>query len=1150
MAFSKRERKHKEPVSGPFLGRLVGGVLRFFLRLTFGIAIVVVVASGLIYLRLSQGPIHLPFVAQIATQVFNSDSERLEVALEDMVLTIGEAGDPAGVQFVNFQVKDADGAPLFAVPRLSAKFYIPDLLRGQLRPTRIVLIRPEARLLRTREGNFRFGLGTQLADIDADIGGDALVGETPQLAAISRILDGLVGDAEPTPELSRLTEIIIYRADLTYENAAIGRRWRTRRANLRISRAATGLTARLSVGLADGPEAGAGVVVTAERRRGGGGATRVNIRFDDLRPEHLAEQIDQMQWLRLFDAPLGGNLGATIHADGRIEGLTGRITAGPGRILGLQKQGQPFDSVELAFAYEAGLERMQVSELSLASKALDTRLSGFVDLARGADGAVIGLAGQFEILGMQVAVPKAFAEPLSFDGGQIVARLDFEPMRIEVGEANLRTGDLIFEVSGNAWVAESGWHTDLRAGARNLTIAQLIEHWPLVAVKNVRAWIEKNVHNGTIDELVAQMRFGAGDPQLNLDFAYSGVESSYLGEMTPVREARGSGSVTLKKAYLKIDAGEVEPVEGAPVHLDGSTFRVSDIQNWPWPSEAIVRATGLTSSILTLIDQQPLGLMKKLGMDPADIQGNGEVVARVNFPLVKALKLDEVEVEADAQLSALRMPFKLPSGQVLDVAGNSIALSANKQELNLSGGVRIDDVPMALGWSEHYGRGSNNRSITLQGAVTPVFLRRFGLDTEYFADGQAGMTLSLEQEGSPDYAFDLTADLTPARLEVAEFSWVKTPGRAGRLEAVGHYGDGIRVSRFGLDTEDLKMSGAVEFGREGGVQNAQLERVRFRGMTDVAVGVKRLGDGSEGFALAVSGKRLDLAVFDDPSGYSAGGLSRPGAEPVIPLAANFDLAELVVTPRVVARPATGTYRRDAADDAAAELAGRLAGKVPFTAEYERNGGEAGSVVVRADDAGAMLKAAQLFGGAEGGRLKLKARINPEAGIDFVGVARIKDVRISGASTFKSILDEGGVKEAASAAEGGGLAFDKVEVPFEYREGVLILGDTTAKGTLLAVKVEGTVDENSNEVDLIGVISPAYALTGALDSIPLLGDILSGGKGEGILAMTFKVKGSLDQPEFSVNPLSLLAPGILRNIFSGRAKRPDEKFIENLKREID
>jgi len=494
MAFSKPERQQRKRARGSRLGRFAAGVIRALLRLSFGVAAIAVVVSGLLYLRLSQGPIHLPTAARIAAQVFNDDSDRLKVELGDLVLTMGEAGAPAGVQFVDIRVRNADGEALFAVPRLAAKFHTSDLLRGDLRPTRIVLIRPEARVLRTREGKLRFGLGAQPA---AD---DALVGETPQVEAFSRILDGLVGDAEPIPELSRLNEIIISDADLTYENAAIGRRWHTRRADFRITRTEAGLLARLSIGLADGAETGAGMVVTAERRRGGGGATRLDVRFDNLRPEHLAEQLDQMQWLRLFDAPLDGNLGATVHGDGRIEGLAGRIYAGVGRILALQEQGQPFERIELAFAYEAGLERMQVSELALVSPALDARLSGFVDLGRGPGGEVTGLAGQFEVAEIRVSVPEVFAEPLRFDGGQIVARLSFEAIRIEVAEAHLRTGDLVLDVSGNAWAAEDGWHTDLRAAGRNLTIEQLVRHWPLVAARNVRKWVAKNIHTGSIDE--------------------------------------------------------------------------------------------------------------------------------------------------------------------------------------------------------------------------------------------------------------------------------------------------------------------------------------------------------------------------------------------------------------------------------------------------------------------------------------------------------------------------------------------------------------------------------------------------------------------------------------------------------------------------
>jgi len=54
----------------------------------------------------------------------------------------------------------------------------------------------------------------------------------------------------------------------------------------------------------------------------------------------------------------------------------------------------------------------------------------------------------------------------------------------------------------------------------------------------------------------------------------------------------------------------------------------------------------------------------------------------------------------------------------------------------------------------------------------------------------------------------------------------------------------------------------------------------------------------------------------------------------------------------------------------------------------------------------------------------------------------------------------------------------------------------------------------------------------LGQIPILGTILTGEKGGGIFAASYKVRGPVEKPEMSVNPLSALAPGFLRNLLSG------------------
>ena len=66
--------------------------------------------------------------------------------------------------------------------------------------------------------------------------------------------------------------------------------------------------------------------------------------------------------------------------------------------------------------------------------------------------------------------------------------------------------------------------------------------------------------------------------------------------------------------------------------------------------------------------------------------------------------------------------------------------------------------------------------------------------------------------------------------------------------------------------------------------------------------------------------------------------------------------------------------------------------------------------------------------------------------------------------------------------------------------------------------------------LSGTFVPLYGLNSFVSNIPLLGDILTSRKGEGIIGMTYTMEGTFAEPDISVNPLSALTPGILRRIF--------------------
>ena len=71
------------------------------------------------------------------------------------------------------------------------------------------------------------------------------------------------------------------------------------------------------------------------------------------------------------------------------------------------------------------------------------------------------------------------------------------------------------------------------------------------------------------------------------------------------------------------------------------------------------------------------------------------------------------------------------------------------------------------------------------------------------------------------------------------------------------------------------------------------------------------------------------------------------------------------------------------------------------------------------------------------------------------------------------------------------------------------------------------------MDMTGTFMPAYGLNRIFGELPLVGMILGNGRDRGLIGVTFKLTGDADEPTLTINPLSVIAPGIFRSIFEFR-----------------
>ena len=88
--------------------------------------------------------------------------------------------------------------------------------------------------------------------------------------------------------------------------------------------------------------------------------------------------------------------------------------------------------------------------------------------------------------------------------------------------------------------------------------------------------------------------------------------------------------------------------------------------------------------------------------------------------------------------------------------------------------------------------------------------------------------------------------------------------------------------------------------------------------------------------------------------------------------------------------------------------------------------------------------------------------------------------------------------------------------------------TSAVGISIGITLDGNYNSNTKHVNFEGVMTPLYAVNGTFERV--FGKVFGRRKGEGVFSFVYKVVGTSNDPKVSVNPLSILTPGILREVF--------------------
>ncbi|MEL7048245.1 MAG: AsmA-like C-terminal region-containing protein [Pseudomonadota bacterium] len=204
--------------------------------------------------------------------------------------------------------------------------------------------------------------------------------------------------------------------------------------------------------------------------------------------------------------------------------------------------------------------------------------------------------------------------------------------------------------------------------------------------------------------------------------------------------------------------------------------------------------------------------------------------------------------------------------------------------------------------------------------------------------------------------------------------------------------------------------------------------------------------------------------------------------------------------------------------------------------------------LRADstDAGQAFRLVGFYPNAQGGRVRLEVDLDGQGDAEKSGTLWVENFQILGDAVVSEVVSAGeqsGGRSARTVVRET-IPFELMRAPFLVGYGQFVLQDASLKGPLLGASLRGRVDYEKRQLDLGGTYVPLQALNNMFGAIPVLGQIISGPRGEGIFGVTFAIQGSMERPQALVNPLSPLAPGIFREIFALTPQDPQVQRRQN------
>jgi hypothetical protein len=1119
--------------------------MRRTLYAKLGIILTLLLVAGIVYLRLIAGPVSLnDYTKGVGDALAGRIGPGWRVAFNDTALEL--QGTTPAVRAAGLEIRNPGGIVVVRAPLAVVSVDAMSLLTGNIALRAIELRDLQIRALVARDGSLSFVPQGETDPVPPPPDSAAAAPPAPQGSPVSQALASLLQPVlAPNGVVGALDRAIVTNARVTLIGADGRERVGFSRVGARFEQMGAGKR-EIALDL-EGPHGVWRVGGTAQESKEGVQSLQLSVSDVPLADTLLLAGLSGLP--DGSDLKLSAEFSASLQ-DRRLTALGGRFWSRDG-VIELPDKNLRFLHVEQlagSATWDEAARALSLTNLLWANG--PTRIQLAAAMTQGAE----PRAWALDFSGRDAVLSGA-------SGGDAPVKIDTVGGRLRFKDTGLTLENL--SVVGPALDAslsgtfEGGDKKELRAdlqaqrtGARNL-----LRLWPETINPDLRRYVDTSLKGGTVDTL--RMTTVLDEPDLHAAFGSAPVTdgaiklSASLSNATlvpapgmpPLVGLSIEGRATGTTATMTGREARLELPDGRRLRLSDGSYRQVDTTSPGSTAYIAFRLGGGADALASLLRLPQFHDAANFEFDPAAVKGNVDL--RVSLPL----QYDRMpKSAADVAVSVVGALSDITIDKVYGrekLEGANLTLTSDPTGLFVKGEGKLSGSPSTIDLRQPRGAPGE---ITVNASLDEAARTRRSLPVSPQLAGVVAVKVTAPL-GPPAAGAKPTArveaDLARASVDGLVPGWTKPAGKPGRVTFALADGDGRDLRDFVIDSGTVQLRGNLALAEDGGLERAEFASLKLSPGDDMRAQIDRSG---ALYRVAIKGnvgdaRPLIKQITAGPAAAAPAAkgreTAREGAEVDLDLALNImtgnnDEAMTGVTSKVSVR--RGELR-------ALTFNGRFRG-APVEAQLSPRAGAAPSLTLQTSDAGATLRFLDIYKRMLGGRLVLNAAIG-SAG--QAGTVKIDQFALKNEPALRRIFAQG--PPSASEERGGSQApqsdadqvyFTKLVGGFERTQSRMDYKDVVIYGAQVGFTLSGFVDNARDRTDIHGTFVPAYGLNNAFSQVPIVGLILGGGNtNEGLFAVDFRISGPASSPTLNVNPLSAVAPGILRKLFGWALQGGDD-----------